>query len=158
VFAPKMLISSRVNDYIVVDHNNIIFSPGWGQNRSNYRAVMAPLWLADGIEWSGNLRNPVAVKVASNGTPVIVPLSGDKVATHELVLMITYCPGNGAKRRPCFRVPNVPPNVQVLADLRTSGGSGWERWRLLIAPLGFAETVSSQCNDAKDSGENVIVF
>ncbi|MCA9351897.1 hypothetical protein KC866_00700 [Patescibacteria group bacterium] len=67
----------------------------------------------------------------------------------ELVLVQEYRPGSGAKRWPAFSV-HSDNNLRILSETTTYGGSGSEGWKLLIAPLGWAEEIASRFVNERD--------
>jgi len=130
----------RLEDGISFDEGRLIFRPRWGiVDRGD--VVMAAV-----NRPCNHLRRCNVALV--DGFPVLVPVAPCK-PDGELVLLQEYSPGCGAKRYPSFYVEHGNAE-QILCTEATTGGSGYEKWSLLIAPMGWAINIASQFVDGRD--------
>ena len=138
IYLPLTLRGDKVERGITVTDGLIKFEPFCGFNREDFA-----LAAVKGAPKGEHVRSkPVAVAV-TDALPVIVPVNpGQREAEKELVLVQMYRPGTGHKRYPTFMV-NLQ-SVDVLSTATTNQGSGWERWYLVSAPLGWAEDIRSE--------------
>lgn len=132
------LRGNTVKKGIRVEGRLIPFNPRWGINRHT-----SPL-LASTKECS--LQQHVYVAKTKNGV-VLVPCSEEP--QRELVLVQEYETGSGAKRWPGFHV-EFGEEVRELSHASTCGGSGYETWTLVSAPLGWAENIAGQFQSFRD--------
>lgn len=141
------LRGSCVEKGIKVSNALVPFVPRWGMTRGSSNllsATSAPNGSVDTVH----------IAVTEHGV-VLFPAEG--IPEQELVLVQEYCPGAGGKRNPSFQVA-YGPEVRVLSDASTSGGSGGEKWVLVSAPMGWAQNIASQFVDRKDTGTQTISF
>lgn len=124
----------------------IMFDPVWGLNRGD-ECLVAVQGSKESPSWD--------VGIAENGLPVIRASSKEPERGRELVLVQEYRTGTGAKRWPAFYV-EYGPRVQILSEARSAGGSGWERWCLVLAPAGWAESIALQFYDERDAPDQTI--
>lgn len=118
-----------------------------------------PTW---GIDHVGNF---IILNLAEEGKAVrvirtdhgIVAVPDDGQPTKELVLVKAYTPGSGAKRWPKFS-PVLGPEVTILSEYRTCGGSGSEEWYLIIAPIGWADNIAAQFINERDAPGQTPVY
>lgn len=111
------------------------FAPHWGLCRESYALAV--------IHTAESAHVDYKVLVRRGSPPVIYQAPGAHDAARELVLLQEYRPGVGAKRWPSFFV-HCGSSVIVLSTAQTSGGSGYEKWSLLSAPLGWAAEVAAR--------------
>lgn len=136
-----------VSNGIPVSNGRVPFTPRWGMTRRGPRllaATPAP---------DGNL-DKVRVAITGNGV-VLVPCEGKP--QKELVLVQEYSPGVGAGRWPSFSVV-FGPEVRILSEASTSGGSGAETWTLVSAPLGWSRNIACQFIDEKNQPGQTISY
>ena len=144
IFRPITLRGSAATEGIEFsDGGTLDFVPQWGMTRGCADSIAVA---------SGAIDNAVTVKLTGT-MPVIMPVK--EAPTQELVLVQEYHPGCGAKRWPGFEVEH---SLHVLATEETSGGSGWERWSLVIAPLGWSENIADQFQDYRDVEDQIISY
>lgn len=124
----------------------------WGMKRGNTKNLLiSPLHTK---KRNARVRK-AALKRTTNGALVLT--NGKGTAGDEIVLVQEYLTGVGAKRWPGFRVEFESfPDVQILAEDRTLGGSGWEHWVVVKAPTGWAKRVAVAFNNRRDVGDQTI--
>jgi len=142
------LRGDSVTEGIAIADGQIQFSPQWGMIRGN------PGMLASASLQHGEL-DTVHVAVTASGV-ALVPCE-DAHPQKELVLVLQYYTGCGAKRWPSFHV-EFGPEVKILSRAGTSGGSGGEDWVLVSAPLGWTENIAGQFVDGRDEGDQTIAY
>lgn len=143
IFRPVTLCGDQATPGIKFSDGALVFSPRWGMTRGCAESIATAM---------GEISDTVSV-VITDTMLVIVPTDG--VPSQELVLVKEYYTGVGAKRRPGFKVEH---DLRTVASESTAGGSGWERWSLVIAPLGWAENIAAQFQDYKDIGDQTISY
>lgn len=147
-FRALTLRGDRVEKGIVVKNGFIPFAPRSGMTRSG-NELLAATSVEDGVV------GLVHVATTPHGA-VLVP-SNSEAAERELVLVQEYSNGCGGKRWPSFGV-EFGDEVVSLSSTETFGGSGHERWTLVVAPLGWAENIAGQFVNARDYGGQTISY
>jgi hypothetical protein len=141
------LRGNQVDEGIVISKGQVPFTPHSGMTRENSGL------LASTVAPDGKLEK-VYVAIVKESV-VLAPC--EEVPQKELVLVQQYSPGTGSKRWPSFYV-EFGPEVRVLSQASTSGGSGGETWVLVSAPLGWAANIASQFIDERDYPSQTISF
>ncbi len=131
----------------------IVFAPSEGMlRRCGKLMLVASAEVVAGASIGVRL---VPVSGSDQPQPVAVPSSGQP--ERELVLVQEYSPGCGAKRWPSFSV-TFGPEVRVLRQDQTGGGSGSENWTLVSAPLGWAANIAGQFRNERDAESQTIGY
>lgn len=146
-FRALTLRGDSVKEGIVVKNGVIPFAPVSGMTRGG-NELLAATPIGDGVV------EFVHVATTPHGA-VVVPSSA--AAERELVLVQEYSRGVGGKRWPSFGV-EFGDEVVRLSSTETSGGSGHERWTLVVAPMGWAENIARQFVNERDFGGQVISY
>lgn len=146
IFDAKTLRGDTVTPGVEVADGRIPFVPRWGMVRHS-AALIAATTASDGMI------SRARVAMTSEG-PLLV--ANDGKATKELVLVQEYLPGSGGKRWPKFAVQWQ--DETVLSRVRTMCGSGWEKWTLVTAPLGWAENIATQFVNERDYPDQTISY
>lgn len=148
VFRLFTVRGDKIEDGIAFDRGRLIFRPRWGMQR-NGEVIMAVV-----DRPCEHLRRcRVAIH---DGFPVLVPVAPCR-PDMELVLLQEYSNGCGAKRYPSFYV-TIGDSERVLRTESTSGGSGYERWSLLLAPMGWSANISGQFVNRRDVESQKITY
>lgn len=146
-FKVVTLRGSAIWPGITLENGQLRFCPREGMNRGEKRLALSAK--------DGNLERVNAS--LTDGAVVLVEAPAETEPTAELVLVQEYCRGCGGKRWPSFAV-ELGPEVKELSTASTSGGSGYEKWRLLTAPLGWAENIADQFVDQRDVADQTISY
>ena len=128
-----LTLRGEVSGGIAVREGRVFFSPRWGMVRHSPGLLAATTAGDDSVQTVHALKTSTGI--------VIAPCEGEP--ERELVLVQQYSPGVGAKKSPSFKV-EFSEGVTVLAEESTGGGSGYEAWSLVSAPLGWAANISAQ--------------
>lgn len=136
-FSCRTLRGNETFPYISIQNHQIVFSPRWG--------TVNDIGFLSAASVAEEEISTACVFHSVHGH-VIVPTND--TADNELVLVQEYSPGSGAKRFPAFMVDIS--SCKLLSECRTQKGSGWEKWSLVIAPIGFAKNIADQFVNKRD--------
>lgn len=119
----------------MVKEGKIPFLPRWGERKTS-----DSLARVEGMD-NGQLFY-CSIEFLSSENVVLRPSRPPADRYLELVLIMTYRPGSGAKRWPAFRIDEEDPCLCILSQATTTRGSGWETWYLALAPWGYAWSIA----------------
>lgn len=148
VFRLFTLRGDRVEDGISFDAGRLLFRPQWG-------IVNSPDTVIAVVDRPCEHLRRCHIGLV-DGFPVFVPVGPCK-PDGELVLLQEYSPGSGAKRYPAFRV-QFGDAERVLVSESTSGGSGYETWSLVVAPMGWSANIAGQFVNRRDVQSQTIRY